>query len=293
MTINKRIGLAKKSIYEIKHIVEDSRTKVIGGIKTGLLLWNSCILPFLLNNAGTWINMKKSDTDRLTKLQNLFLNNLLDTYNCPVPLMYFDLALLQIHLQILKQKLLLFHHISCLPENSVARNILTISQQFHFPGLHNEVNMFLVEHEITDVGRFSKAEWKTHISKILESENRKNLLHKSRNYKKLDYISLSLEDYELKDYFCSLDLERARMRFKERSGCVSTCRRQFSSEFIRRSFYCPSCNTQSVDVIKHWVRCSSYQKFLISRDIQTEKGLLSFYLDVINYRKSQLDQTSS
>ena len=39
LTINKRLGLAKKAIFEIKNIVEDCRSKIIGGIKTGLLLW--------------------------------------------------------------------------------------------------------------------------------------------------------------------------------------------------------------------------------------------------------------
>ena len=76
LTINKRIGIAKKAVYEIRSIVEDSRSQVVGGIKTGLLLWNSCVLSFLLNNSGTWINMKKSDIERLSRLQNLFLKGL-------------------------------------------------------------------------------------------------------------------------------------------------------------------------------------------------------------------------
>ena len=58
LTIDKRIGLAKKSVFEIKKNIEDSRSKVTGGIKTGLLLWNSCIVPFLMNNCSSWIKMK-------------------------------------------------------------------------------------------------------------------------------------------------------------------------------------------------------------------------------------------
>ena len=38
LTINKREGLARKAIYDIKNIVEDCRSQVIGGVKTGLLL---------------------------------------------------------------------------------------------------------------------------------------------------------------------------------------------------------------------------------------------------------------
>ena len=65
LTIKKRIGLAKKAIFDIKLIIEDCRSQIVGGIKTGLLLWESCVLPYLLNNSSTWINMKKSDIDKL------------------------------------------------------------------------------------------------------------------------------------------------------------------------------------------------------------------------------------
>ena len=183
---------------------------------------------------------------------------------------------------------MLFHHISCLPEKAVARNILSVGQQLNLPGLHVDVDPFLLKHEIIDVTKFSKVEWKTHIVKILESENRKDLIQKARNYKKLDYISMSLEDYEIKDYFSSLDLEKARVRFKDRAQCLTTCRRQFPSQFIRTGFDCPSCNTGSLDVISHWVRCPSHSIFLKSRNLSIETDLTSFYLDVINYRKSKL-----
>ena len=39
LTINKRIGLVRKSIFEIKHIIEDCRSQVVGGIQCGLLFW--------------------------------------------------------------------------------------------------------------------------------------------------------------------------------------------------------------------------------------------------------------
>ena len=47
LTLNKRIPLIRKSIFEIKHIVEDFRSKIVGGIQTGLLLWNACLVPLL------------------------------------------------------------------------------------------------------------------------------------------------------------------------------------------------------------------------------------------------------
>ena len=129
LTINKRVGLVKKAIFEIKYIVEDCRSNVSGGIQTGLLIWESCIVPFLFNNCSTWYRIKDSDIKRLIKLQNLFLNVLLGIQNCPTVMLYWDLAILCVPLRILKHKLSLYHHISCLPENALAKKILAAQER--------------------------------------------------------------------------------------------------------------------------------------------------------------------
>ena len=117
-------GLVKKSIFEIKAVVEDCRSTVVGGIKTIILLWESCVLPFLLYNCSTWLQMKDGDMEILCKLQRLFLNSLLGVRNCPSALMLWDLAMLDMPLRVLREKLLLYHHICSLPETSLAFQIL-------------------------------------------------------------------------------------------------------------------------------------------------------------------------
>ena len=67
----------KKSIYEIVSVVQDFRSRVIGGIKTGILLWESVVIPFLILNSSSWMKIKQNDMDALNRLQNLFLNHLL------------------------------------------------------------------------------------------------------------------------------------------------------------------------------------------------------------------------
>ena len=57
LTIKRRSGLIKKTIFEIKSIVEDTRSKVAGGIETGILLWNSCVLPYMLWNSSSWLQI--------------------------------------------------------------------------------------------------------------------------------------------------------------------------------------------------------------------------------------------
>ena len=88
LTLNKRLPLVKKSIFKIKHVINDCRCKVVVEIKSGLLLWNSCLIPYLYNNASTWMETSKKDIERLLKIENLFLNSLLNVYKCPAPVMY-------------------------------------------------------------------------------------------------------------------------------------------------------------------------------------------------------------
>ena len=110
-TINKRIGRATQSIYEIKAIVEDCRANITGGILTGLMIWEMGVIPFILNNSSTWFSMAKADMDKLNRLQNLFFSVLFKVQNSPSPSFLWDCKTLTMTNRILKNKLMLFHHI--------------------------------------------------------------------------------------------------------------------------------------------------------------------------------------
>ena len=198
LTINKRVGLVKKAIFEIKFIIEDCRSKVIGAINTGMMIWESCIIPFLLNNCSTWLEIRQSDVDKLVKLQNLFLSSLLGIQNCPAVMMYGDLCVLTIPHRILKEKLILYHHISTLPEQALAHRILDTQERHQLRGLSQEVRPFLSRHQVIDVKSFSKIAWKDFDKHNMSNENRDFLIQWSEKYKKVDSLSLACEDYSSK-----------------------------------------------------------------------------------------------
>ena len=54
-------------------------------------------------------------------------------------MMYWDLKVLVMSLRILKEKLILYHHISCLLEDTLANRILETMKQHQLIGLHDEV----------------------------------------------------------------------------------------------------------------------------------------------------------
>ena len=234
---------------------------------------------------------EKSDIDRLDKIQNLFLNNLLATFNCPSTLMYWDLSVLTISHRILKEKLIFYHHISCLPQNAVARQILEIQQRLHLRGILEEVEQFLNRHQIVDIRKFSKKNWKSFVKRTIESENREHLIESSKKYKKIDYLSMSNEDYGIKDYFLKYDLSRARLKFKERSQCMTTCKVHYQSDKqnLETMFICPQTQCDSIDTLLHWRKCRSYTHLRENRNLDDDFDLLNYYQDVINLRLNDLE----
>ena len=284
LTINKREGLAKKAIFDIKNIIDDCRSKVIGGISTGLLLWESCVLPFLLFNCSTWIRMKNSDVERLCKIQNLFFNVLLQTQKCSVFFLHWELGALLIPLRILKEKLMFYHHICCLSENSLAFQIKSIQEKLSYPCLREEIQHFLNEFEIHDVRTFSKREWKTFVRDKIYLKNRETLLEMAKGLKKADYISLSCEEFKIKTYFSELNLENARMKFRIRSSTINTCRSHAPSDpanlrAMHRCFHCMSQDTPS-----HFFTCPAYQHLLLNKDRNSDVDVCEFFKAVIRLR---------
>ena len=52
-TIKKRKGQAMIAINEITNLVNDTRSKSIGGIEVAIKVFELAIIPYLLNNTGT------------------------------------------------------------------------------------------------------------------------------------------------------------------------------------------------------------------------------------------------
>merc|ERR1711954_335098 len=100
-------------------------------------------------------------------------------------------------------------------------------------------------------------EWRKFVKRTIDVENRKSLLESTKKYKKLDFLSLSEEEAGIKKYFFNLDLAGARMKFKERSNCVSTCKDSYRSKYLSNMF-CNYCSSNSICNLKHWRTCSSY-----------------------------------
>ena len=72
-TIQDREPKVKAAMIETKHLVEDFRAQAIGGLVTGLDMWEAAILPTLLYNCSTWVEMGKEAVEELEELQLTYL----------------------------------------------------------------------------------------------------------------------------------------------------------------------------------------------------------------------------
>jgi hypothetical protein len=71
-TVKDRTAKVKGSIYELRAVTEDVRMQAVGGFEAALDLYESCIVPSLLANCSTWMDIDKKTEEELDALQDLF-----------------------------------------------------------------------------------------------------------------------------------------------------------------------------------------------------------------------------
>ena len=64
---------------------------MVGGIAAGIEIWELAIMPFLMNNSETWVEISLKTIDHLDNLQNMFYRYLLATpRSCPIPALLWE-----------------------------------------------------------------------------------------------------------------------------------------------------------------------------------------------------------
>ena len=111
-TIIERTPRTKAAMFEIKGIIEDFRSQSIGGTVGAFDLWELSVIPMLLNNAGTWIELSEESIEMLENLQNLFVRLLMHLpLSTPKPVLTFDTGLLSMRHRIMAAKLNLAYYL--------------------------------------------------------------------------------------------------------------------------------------------------------------------------------------
>ena len=296
-TVKKRKGLATLAIFEIRAVIEDCRSEICGGLKAGIDIWELAVIPKLLFNSGTWMDISANTMQELEELQIKFYRCLLAVGSgCPIPSLYWETGGMLIKNRILKSKLLLLHHIATLAEDTLAREILEVQMELRLPGLYLECKEFLVNAGVTDLKKFTVAQWKKVVKTEVLAINRNDILNQMRKpYKKISLAEHTQEEFQLQPYMSSLSIAEARMKFKLKTGMTPTVRMNFPSdkEFARMIWTCPGCSDDKTvyeevegirDTQAHILICPGYSELREDKDLSTDRDLVAYFRNVIQKR---------
>ena len=111
-TIQDREAKVKGACYEAAAIVEDWRSQCVGGARSAIDLFELAILPALLYNSETWVEISKEAEEKLENLQLFFVRLILRVpQGTPKIALRSETGLLSMKLRVWKRKCMMVHHI--------------------------------------------------------------------------------------------------------------------------------------------------------------------------------------
>ena len=184
-TVLGRKGQTLMATMEITSVVNDCRVTSVGGLVAGIQIWESSVIPFLINNCETWVELKPKTVKLLDDLQLKFLRILLATpTTCPYPTLLWDTGCLAMSHRIAQRKLLFYHHLVNLPADSLASQVAAIQERLGFPGLVHECKSLMKIYALSNIKSYSKVQWKNTVKKAIVTANQNDLSEKAKDYKK-------------------------------------------------------------------------------------------------------------
>ena len=272
--------------------MSDARADAIGGISIAIDVWELAVIPYLLNNAGTWMGMSKKAIEMLNQIQKVFLQRILQVKTAAIPLMFWDLGQLLMSNRVLKKKLLLVHHLATLNKKSIGYQIYYQQKKDSLPGLIEEMKEDLLQFEMTLDGMetFTKKEWKKFTEKNVRKKNREDLLTMMKSFKKLEVEELEKEDDGIKPYMKSLSYRDAVLKFKMRARVIKTVKTHFKNDknFTSELWSCLNCS--SLDTSFHILhQCPIYENLRKDMNIDNDEEVVDFFRKVIQRREEKED----
>ena len=286
ITVKKRHNKAMNAIREIKTVIEDCRAEVVGGIITGLEIWEVAVIPYLINNCDTWAYMPKQALDILDSLQNQFLRSLLATpRGSPTPALLWETGTPTMENRVLKKKLILVHHLMNLPEDSLAHECAIMQERFSYPGLISEMKEVMKGLDLPDMKGVSKDHWKNLVKRLMKEKNKHDLVKMAERYKKIKSEEMSLENFERKPYLTNLRMDQARTKFKLNTKMTKNVKLNYKNDprNVKKLWKCTECDY--IDSQDHILWCEGYSELRKNKDLDSDYDLTSYFQQVMQCRE--------
>ena len=282
----------KSGAIEVRAIVEDCRSRCLGGLSVGLEIFELAYIPALLNNSQTWMDIDNGTVDKLESIQCNFLRILLATpASTPQAALIWDCGALKVKYRIMESKLNFLHYLLNQSDESLAHQILMEQKMQDFPGLVSECNKFIKELEILDPFQLSlsRNEWKKIVKEAILAANQEQLKQEIKEkYKKLKNSELAKETFGRKSYIKDLNLQQARTKFKFR--CLMTqhvkMNQKSNKTYEDALWRCEDCGLQ--DTNSHLLWCSGYENLRDGKDLDDDKQLCDYLHKIFLLRNEKL-----
>ena len=294
-TINSRLGLAKRAIYEIRTIVEDSRAEHLGAIQVGLDLWRGSVLPSLLYSSEVWTEIPKKMLTKLNEVNSLFLANLMGVSKrgCPEVCLYVETSSLLMSNQILLSQLLFLHHVATLPADTLANETYQAMKANGYPGLYKICKEYLNEWGMSNVESYTKWMWKERIKKQIQAKNWRDLEEWSTKYKKITPEQVKEKKENPSAYIKTLNLHESRILFRKASSTIHTVRLNWKNNrrYREEGYDCIDCLELNPPVrhpdhqdILVTSTCQGNSDLRNTRDMSNPRDTAQFFIDLISRR---------
>ena len=153
-------------------------------------------------------------------------------------------------------------------------------------GLAKECQDFIKELNLPDISEknIKKNIWKKLVKKAILEKNEKELKNGLEKFQKVK--EYSGENFQQKDYFKILNLHEARSVFKFRAKMTQYTKFNFKNDpqYRKDLWNCSSCKT-NIDTQSHILWCESYKKFREGKDLNSNKDLANYIIEVLRIRE--------
>ena len=201
---------------------------------------------------------------------------------------YWETGSLLVENFIIKKKLLFYHHLCGLHDDTLAKQVLSKQREHSLPGLNKECEELLEDLSIEDDPTYySKVQWKKLVQEKVHNKNKNDLLAEVKNYKKLHHEEWTKEEYGLKNYLVNMNLRDARTLFSARSEVLPTVQMNFKNkfEYVQNLW---KCKCGDLDTQVHLTYCHSYEHLREDLDLEgDESDLVTYYQRVIKERENE------
>ena len=241
LTIERRAGKIKGSMYESKSIIEDFRMQAVGGMAGAWDLWETAIIPSLLANCGSWVGIGKSIYHTLNELQYTYLRMI---YSCPpsTPLLALrtQAGMMDCQNRIAVEKVCLVARIlhTDKDKQNLCREVLQVQMAMGWPGLVKEVKEICSTVGLSDVTQ--KYLYRKVVVEYVQYNDMKCAKEKMEALEKCRVVR-SRDCRHVQPYMFQKSLEQSRLQFLWDTQMIDT-RSTMKRKYEKGKYNCPHCS---------------------------------------------------